>query len=46
MPARKTETNETQDALLQKNVRFYHKFMVTPKDAQKSFNNGSFSGTD
>ena len=43
MPAKKTETN---DAQLQKNVRFYQKFMETPKDAQKSFNNGRFSGTD
>lgn len=43
MPAAKKETNDTQ---LQKNVRFYHKFMTTPKDAQKSFNNGRFSGTD
>jgi len=42
MPAKKTETND----LLQKNVRFYHRFMETPKDAQKSFNNGRFSGTD
>ena len=45
MPAtKKTETNETTQ--LQKNVRFYHQFMTTPKDAQKSFNNGRFSGTD
>lgn len=43
MPAaKKTETND----MLQKNVRFYHKFMETPKDAQKSFDNGRFSGTD
>ena len=45
MPAaKKTETNESTQ--LQKNVRFYHQFMNTPKDAQKSFNNGRFSGTD
>jgi len=44
MPAKKTE--ETVDTQLQKNVRFYHRFMTTPKDAQKTFNNGSFSGTD
>ena len=44
MPAaKKAETNDVQ---LQKNVRFYHKFMETPKDAQKSFDNGRFSGTD
>ena len=43
MPAaKKTEEND----VLQKNVRFYHKFMTTPKDAQRSFNNGRFSGTD
>lgn len=45
MPAKKVETNETNDQL-NKNVRFYSRFMSTPKDAQKSFNNGSFSGTD
>ena len=45
MPAaKKTETNEVNQ--LQKNVRFYHQFMTTPKDAQRSFNNGRFSGTD
>lgn len=45
MPAaKKAETNENTQ--LQKNVRFYHQFMTTPKDAQKAFNNGRFSGTD
>lgn len=44
MPAKKQE--ETNDSQLQKNVRFYHRFMTTPKDAQRSFNNGRFSGTD
>jgi hypothetical protein len=45
MPAaKKTETTESTQ--LQKNVRFYHQFMNTPKDAQKSFDNGRFSGTD
>ena len=45
MPAtKKAETNESTQ--LQKNVRFYHQFMKTPQDAQKSFNNGRFSGTD
>ena len=45
MPAaKKAETPESTQ--LQKNVRFYHQFMTTPKDAQKSFNNGRFSGTD
>ena len=48
MPAaKKAETTEkTENTQLQKNVRFYHQFMNTPKDAQKSFNNGRFSGTD
>lgn len=46
MPAKKTETKPEENTQLQKNVRFYHQFMTTPKDAQKSFNNGSFSGTD
>lgn len=41
MPAKKTEeTNVT------KNTRFYSQFMKTPQEAQRSFNNGSFSGTD
>lgn len=45
MPAaKKTETAESTQ--LQKNVRFYHQFMNTPKDAQKPFDNGSFKGTD
>lgn len=44
MPAaKKAETNDNQ---LEKNVRFYHRFMTTPKDAQREFNNGRFSGTD
>ena len=49
MPAaKKTETKneEVQSTQLQKNVRFYHQFMTTPKDAQKPFDNGSFKGTD
>lgn len=44
MPAKKVDANENTQ--LEKNVRFYHRFMTTPKDAQKSFNNGRFSGTD
>lgn len=44
MPAAKKVENESTQ--LQKNVRFYHQFMNTPKDAQKSFDNGRFSGTD
>lgn len=48
MPAaKKAETNEKiENTQLQKNVRFYHQFMNTPKDAQKPFDNGRFSGTD
>ena len=45
MPARKTE-EEKKDTLLTYNMRFYSRVMNTPKEAQKSFNNGSFSGTD
>lgn len=45
MPAAK-KTEAAESTQLQKNVRFYHQFMTTPKDAQKSFNNGRFSGTD
>lgn len=43
MPAAKKTEVDTQ---LQKNTRFYSKFMSTPKEAQRAFNNGSFSGTD
>ena len=47
MPAaKKTETKMEESTQLQKNVRFYHQFMTTPKDAQKPFDNGSFKGTD
>ena len=46
MPAaKKAETNENTQ--LQKNVRFYHQFMTTPKEAQKQFKGkGGFEGTD
>lgn len=45
MPVKKTD--EDQGAkLLSKNMRFYQRVMDTPKEAQKSFNNGRFSGTD
>ena len=40
-----TKKPETNDQLL-KNTRFYSKFMQTPKEAQKPFDNGSFKGTD
>ena len=45
MPVKKTD--EDQGAkLMSKNMRFYQRVMDTPKEAQKSFNNGRFSGTD
>lgn len=48
MPVKKTENTEEakKENLLTNNMRFYSRVMVTPKEAQKSFNNGSFSGTD
>ena len=50
MPAAKKTTEETEELkaqnLLTQNMRFYSRVMNTPKDAQKSFNNGRFSGTD
>jgi len=36
----------TNEARLHENMRFYGKVQDTPKEAQKSFNNGRFSGTD
>lgn len=46
MPAKKEEVIEKASDLVKQNVRFYSQFMTTPKDAQKPFNNGRFSGTD
>lgn len=47
MPAKKQDTEmEQRPDQLSANMRFYSKVMTTPKEAQKSFNNGSFSGTD
>ena len=47
MPAKKIEqTEEKKENLLSQNMRFYSRVMNTPKEAQKSFNNGRFSGTD
>lgn len=43
MPARKPEETPKE---VPRNVRFYHQVMTTPKEAQKPFNNGRFSGTD
>lgn len=46
MPAAKKAETKNENNQLQENVRFYHQFMTTPKEAQRSFNNGRFSGTD
>ena len=47
MPPRKTTQEEpVQNDLIHENMRFYGKVQDTPKEAQKSFNNGRFSGTD
>ena len=49
MPAKKVETeeqpNKTEEQL-NRNVRFYARVKEVPKEAQKSFDNGRFSGTD
>lgn len=45
MPAKKTENPEVENRIHQ-NMRFYALVQDTPKEAQKSFNNGRFSGTD
>lgn len=37
---------KTNDAVNDQNMRFYVQVQDTPKEAQKSFNNGRFSGTD
>ena len=42
MPAAK----KVESTALASNTRFYAKVMEVPKEAQKSFNNGKFSGTD
>ena len=54
MPPKKTATvddNEMEETLVKTNsihdhMRFYGKVQDTPKEAQKTFNNGRFSGTD
>ena len=47
MPARKATTEELgEQTTIHDNMRFYGKVQDTPKEAQKSFNNGRFSGTD
>ena len=48
MPAKKVDTQDTDKlhGQLTQNTRFYSRVMVTPKEAQKSFSNGTFSGTD
>ena len=37
---------ENPDATMQRNMRFYVRVQDTPKEAQKPFNNGRFTGTD
>lgn len=46
MAVTKSKEEKPIDDVLQKNMRFYSRVMTTPKEAQKSFNNGSFQGTD
>ena len=53
MPAKKTITEEVKEEVMPEsvdkihnNMRFYKYVQDTPKEAQKSFNNGRFSGTD
>lgn len=48
MPPRKTVTEEVKEEpnAIHQNMRFYGLVQDTPKEAQKSFNNGRFSGTD
>ena len=49
MPAKKVVEENTEEKavdLIHKNMRFYGQVQDTPKEAQKSFNNGRFSGTD
>lgn len=45
MPAKKTEEIVETDPIHER-MRFYGQVQDTPKEAQKSFNNGRFSGTD
>lgn len=54
MPPRKSTVDEVKEEVameleqekIHQNMRFYGKVQDTPKEAQKSFNNGRFSGTD
>ena len=46
MPAKKTVVEEPKNERIHQNMRFYGQVQDTPKEAQKSFNNGRFSGTD
>ena len=49
MPAKKVATEEVKDEKtdqLHERMRFFGQVQNTPKEAQKSFNNGRFSGTD
>ena len=50
MPPKKVVATEEEvvkdESRVHQNMRFYGKVQDTPKEAQKSFNNGRFSGTD
>lgn len=54
MPPRKSTVDEVKEEVskelkenrIHQNMRFYGQVQDTPKEAQKSFNNGRFSGTD
>ena len=49
MPARKTTTEEVHEETVEpihQRMKFFGQVQDTPKEAQKSFNNGRFSGTD
>ena len=54
MPPRKSSVEEVKEEVskelaqekIHQNMRFYGQVQDTPKEAQKSFNNGRFSGTD
>ena len=48
MPVKKTDTEEVSAKVdtIHDRMRFYKEVQDTPKEAQKAFNNGRFSGTD
>ena len=46
MAPRKAAEETKENPQIHENMRFYGQVQDTPKEAQKSFNNGRFSGTD